>query len=53
VNRESGRGTAKRVDSENTLRFRRGRFIREDERDCRIYRSGQEELRAPNFPDVT
>jgi hypothetical protein len=53
VNREWRRGTAKRVVSENTLRFHRGRFIREEERDCRTYRGGQEELREPHFPDVT
>ena len=53
MNRDWRRGTAKRVASENTLRFRRGRFIREEEGDCRTYRGGQEELHALHFPDVT
>jgi hypothetical protein len=53
VNREWRRGTAKRVISENTLRFRRGPFIREEERDCRTNRGGPEELHALHFPDVT
>jgi hypothetical protein len=53
VNREWRRGTAKGVESENTLRFRRGRFIREEEWDCCTYRGGQEELHPLHFPNVT
>jgi len=53
VNRYWRRDTANRVVSENTLRFPRGRFIREEERDCRTYRGGAGELHALHFPDVT